>query len=162
MKKFVVTLAALAAVGGVALTPTAASARPWGWGGGWHHRHGGGWGWGLGAGLIGFGLGAAVASSAYGAPYWAGYPVRTRVVYAAPATTEVVYVRPRRVTRVVRVIRPRPVIYRTAFVAPPRRFVRRVAYRTAFVAPPRRFVRRVTYRTGPTYMRSYRRAVYWR
>ena len=143
MKKFVVTLTALAAVGGVALTPTAASARPWG--GGWHHRHGGGWGWGLGAGLIGFGLGAAVASSAYGAPYWAGYPVRTRVVYAAPATTEVVYVRPRRVTRVVRVIRPRPVIYRTAFVA-----------------PPRRFVRRVTYRTGPTYMRSYRRAVYWR
>jgi len=44
---------------------------------------------------------------------------------AAPAATRVVYVRPRRV------------LYRTAYVYPRRAFVRRAAYRTAYAYPHR-------------------------
>ena len=146
MRKFLVGVAALAAVSSVALAPSEASARPWdgGWRGGWHRAHwGGGTGWAVGAGLLGFGLGLAAANTAYAYPYpaYAAYPV---------TTTRVVYVRPRRV------------IYRTAFAYPPRRIVRRVGVYRAAYFPRRTFVRRVTYHTGPAYMRTYRRAVYWR
>ena len=154
MRKFSLALAALAAVGTVALAPEPASARPWGWhGGGWHGGwHGGwgwrragwgyggwgwrrpGWGWGVGAGLAGFGVGlatgAALARPAYAYPaYYPAYPVvRTRVVYAAPVATRVVYVRPR--TRVVYVYPRRSrVVYRAAYRPYSVTTVRRVVYR---------------------------------
>ena len=150
MKKLTIALAALAAMGTVALTPEPASARPWGWHGGpgWHHggwhrggwgHHHAGWGWrrpgwgrGAGAAALGFGLGLA-AGSAFATPAYAS-PVYASPVYASPAypvtTTRVVYARPRTVTRVV-------------YASPRRsRVVHRVASRPYSVTT----VRRVVYR----------------
>ena len=145
MRKSSLALAALAAMGTVVLTPEPASAYHWGgwggpgWHGGWGWRHHGGWGWrrsgwGVGAGLAGFGVGlltgAALASPGYGyygypAYGYSTYPVTTtRVVYAAPAATQVVYVRPRRVRRVVYAA---PVTTRVVYARP--RVVTRVVYR---------------------------------
>ena len=98
MKKFAAALAALAALGGLALISTEASAqrRPGGpavgavRGGGpafrggpgprfvgpgpGFHRGRRGWGWGAGAAALGLGLGAAAAGAYYGAPGYYGYP----------------------------------------------------------------------------------------
>src|SRR3712207_6067524 len=89
MKKLTIALAAVAAMGTVALTPEPAFARPWGWQGGpgwyggWGYQRAGwgwrrpGWGRGAGAAALGFGLGLA-AGSAFATP---AYP---SPVYASP------------------------------------------------------------------------------
>jgi hypothetical protein len=66
LRKMAFVLAATAALGAVALSPTSASAHGWGgwgghhWGGGWGGHHwGGGWGRvgiGVGLGLVGAGI----------------------------------------------------------------------------------------------------------
>lgn len=51
IRKSILALTAVAALGTVALAPTSASA--WGFKGGFHHHHGFGWGHGYGIGFVG-------------------------------------------------------------------------------------------------------------
>ena len=63
IRKSILALTAIAALGTVALAPTSASA--WGFKGGFHHHHGFGWGHGFGVGFVGAPTYVTLASECY-------------------------------------------------------------------------------------------------
>ena len=78
IRKSILALTAIAALGTVALAPTSASA--WGFKGGFHHHHGFGWGHGFGVGFVGGGYGGGYDGCWQTRRVWTPFGFRWRTV----------------------------------------------------------------------------------